>query len=256
MDVLFGAVVHIVDAFTAAYLRLCPSAVAERVRTVPQLLCRALVAILPVDAATISLLGDSGTDLPMLIGASNADAERAARIEFTCGQGPGMTAHSTGRTVAMSADFLAAAWPLYSDPLWATTSLRSAVAAPLPGALQQTATLTLLFHSSCPPAIAEPDLAALGDRITNSLLDTSDQPPHLAQDDRPSWLDGPTLHIHHRIMVAAGIISARWSVTIDDGLAMLRAHAWAQGCTADQLADDIIEDTSSTRTAPEQRFTW
>src|SRR5436190_751215 len=121
MDVLFGVVVHIVDAFTAAYLRRRPSAVAERVRTVPQRLCRAL--------------------------------------------------------------------PLYSDPLWPNTPFRSAVASPLPGALQQTATLTLLFHSSYPPAIAEPDLAALGDRITNSLLDTSDQPPHLAQDDRPSWLD-------------------------------------------------------------------
>ena len=231
---------YIEEALTAAYHRVCPPPTASTDPLVPQQLCVALLEVLPIHGAALSVFGPAG--LPVLIGASCPDTDHFARMEFTCGQGPTIDAYLSRDVVSAPHPEGSARWPMLAEQTNAATPFRSVLAFRLPGAMS--ATLTLFFRAEDPPDLPIADLQALGSRITTTLLDAL---PHESTTKKPTgappWLVGPTVLTSQKVMVAAGIISALTPLDVDDALAVLRARAWASHRTADQLATLLLDET-------------
>lgn len=228
---------RIEQALSAAYRRVFPFAPVHLDPLVPQRLCTALLKVLPVDGAALSLFGPAG--LPMVIGASCPDTEYLARLEFTCGQGPTIDAHLYRHLVTATRRDVAAGWPVLAEQAHGVTRFRSVAAAPLPGATPATA--TLFCRAEHPPQLSIAELHAVGRWITTTLLDTFPREPVTGQPaGPPQWMNSPTVLTSRGVMIAAGLISSLTPLTPDDALTVLRARAWASHRTADQLAAQII----------------
>jgi hypothetical protein len=82
-------------------------------------LARAAVAALPVDGAGLSIHDMAGHRTP--IGASDAIASQAERLQFTHGEGPALRAHDDGVVIAFDEAAIARNWPDLHESLVGTT---------------------------------------------------------------------------------------------------------------------------------------
>lgn len=82
--------------------------------TLPQLLCTACAAGLPVSGAGLSLMSDEG--LSDSVAATDGVAEAMEALQFTCGEGPCVDASRSGRPVLMNL-FVAESGPLTDETI-------------------------------------------------------------------------------------------------------------------------------------------
>jgi ANTAR domain/GAF domain len=205
-------------------------------------LCEACVMLFGIDAAAISLVFDganSGT-----LGSSGARARKFDELQFTLGEGPCLdsVASRTPVLVVDLADPADTRWPLYG-PAMLDLQVRAVFAMPLLLAGEYVGALDLfrikpghLGDDQLAGAITAAELAGV------PLLDVLEADLQAAVNDRESraWIE---LHALSRAEVsqATGMLVAQLGVEPAEALVRLRAHAYATGRSATEVARDILD---------------
>jgi hypothetical protein len=203
----------------------------------PERLARACARVLPVDGAGISLFFASDRRLPL--GASDAAAAEAERLQFTVGEGPCLTSHATGDIVLADERTMRSRWPGYHDALVTHTPIRGTISLPLRDGLRGIGALDLY---AVPPR--DLDSLRLGDALTVSHQVAAALEAQSRQDrvssDGPAWLGAPAAERRSTVWQAMGFVNAALGVPSPDALVLLRAHAYAGGMSLDDLAERVL----------------
>jgi hypothetical protein len=204
----------------------------------PERLAHACARVLPVDGAGISLFFLSDRRLPL--GASDPMSGEAERLQFTVGEGPCLTSHAAGEPVLADETTIRSRWPSFYDALVARTSIRGTISLPLRGELRGIGALDLYV---VPPlevgSLSLRDALTVSDEVA-AVLQAQSQQMRDQQADGPAWLDAPAAERRSLVWQAIGFVNAALQVSSPDALALLRAHAYADGSTLDELAERVL----------------
>lgn len=232
---------------TAAFLQAAGLQLGEGA-LVPALLARAVVQVLPVDAGGVST---TSTALRVPLGATTLSAELAEELQTTLGSGPCLEAARAHEGCVFDLLELRRRWPVYAEELTRLTPYRSAASIPL-GAPGRQVVAALDLYAEDPRLSERLDV----DRVVRelgqplgALLDVCLSPlrplePSWPTEDedlepRPEWFECVTDR-RFTVWVAVGMVRAREPWSVDDALSVLRGHAYSQGRTLDDVADDIV----------------
>jgi hypothetical protein len=204
----------------------------------PVRLARACAQVLGVDGAGISLLDAHQRRVPL--GASHDVAEHAERLQFTAGEGPCMTAQETRQPVFAVEDDLRRRWPAFAALLVESTPYRAVVALPLQPSLAGAGAIDLFFEDSDGvPKLDVFEAVAVGELVTSSLSDAAVWSPW-SPVSGPAWMTGPVPQRRAAVWEALGTVSMALDVTAREALALLRAAAYADDRTVDDVAADLL----------------
>lgn len=194
-------------------------------------LCRACVEILGARGGAITL-APSGVDR-WTVCATDAVAARLESVEEVLGDGPGHEAARTGAAVVLrvadgaalglgefvhQARELAGAATLYSLPML-----------PSPHTI---GVVTVYQDDGVGLDLEADERQFLADAIGAALLRDTET---IEGADSASWLERARVH------QATGMVVAQLGISPADALALLRAHAFADGTTLDTLASAVVE---------------
>jgi hypothetical protein len=204
----------------------------------PERLARACAAVLPIDGAGLSAFFSEDRRLPL--GASDPTSATAERLQFTVGEGPCLSAHSTGEPVFADERDMQARWPGFSDLLLTHSPVRGVISLPLHGALQDVGALDLYVHEhrdirSVGLADTFAVLAVLTDTFARAM---ADEP---RSDSGPAWLDAPAAGRRSMVWQAIGMVDVGLDIRGPDALALLRAYAFGHDTDLDAVAGDLVE---------------
>jgi GAF domain/ANTAR domain len=205
-------------------------------------LCEACVILFDIDAAAISLIFDgasSGT-----LGSSGAPARMYDELQFTFGEGPCLEAVARRSPILVVdlADPEEVRWPAYG-PAMLAHQIRGVHAIPLVLAGEFVGALDLfrarpgpLSGNDLTGAVAAAELADI------PLLDILDSDMQAAVGDPRSnaWAELNALS-RAEVSQATGMLVAQLHVEPAEALVRLRAHAYATGRSATDVAHDILE---------------
>lgn len=205
-------------------------------------LCEACVLLFGVDAAAISLVFDGASN--GTLGSSGTPARMYDELQFTLGEGPCLdsVAQHTPILAADLTDPGEARWPVYT-PAMLAHHIRGVFAMPVVVAGEHVGALDLfraqpgrLDGEQFAGAIAAADLAGI------PLLDLLDADLLAAVNDPHSNAWGE-LNVLSRAEVsqATGMLVAQLGVEPAEALVRLRAHAYATGRIATDVARDILD---------------
>ncbi|MER5885201.1 ANTAR domain-containing protein [Streptomyces sp. NPDC001941] len=178
-------------------------------------------------SASLALLGSDRDEL--CVAASDAAARAAQDLEYTLGEGPVRDAAAGLLTVTAAGPELAERWPVYGPALGALGFSR-VVSVPLS---TEGACLGALAVFDPRPGLAESGVfGEIADALTRTVL--------LGPDAEPDLYGGA----EHRDVVhqATGVLMERLGIPAADGLALLKARAFASGEPIEQLAREIAGD--------------
>jgi hypothetical protein len=203
----------------------------------PTMLAVAAVAVLPVDAAGVSLIQPQ---LRVPLGWTSPAAATAERSQTTLGDGPCLEAAAAATPLVADQHLIRQRWPMYYQEIERRTPFRSIAALPLRlnghhafGALDLYAERpdlsTVLPLPEVAAAIATPAASML-----TGLLDSLD-------DDLPNWLDDEPALQRIDVWTAVGMLRARTDLNETDALARLRSFAYGHDLTLDALAAQLTE---------------
>jgi hypothetical protein len=196
-------------------------------------LCEACVTLFSIDAAAISLIFagvTSGT-----LGSSGASARMYDELQFTFGEGPCLDSVAS-RNPVLVADLANAndvRWPAYS-PAMLEHQIRSIFAIPVVLAGEYVGALDL-FRTK-PGELHADHLAGI------PLLDLMDSDLQAAvnEPDSDAWAELNALS-RTEVSQATGVLVAQLGVEPAEALVRLRAHAYATGRSATDVARDILD---------------
>jgi len=225
---------------TARFLQAVGYEVGADVLT-PAALTRAVVQVLPVDGAGISI--PTGA-LRMPLGSSSRTVAIAEELQTTLGEGPCLTAAQEQTTAVLDATEIASHWPLYTEELTAKTPFRAVAAIPLraPGhgvfAALDLYTQSPRLHDQLDLADVETHLAAPAAALLTTCIEEIDAVE--GPESRPEWYQTAAGR-RHDVWVAIGMIMASRPGRTRDTLSLMRAHAYTEDRSLDDLAADIVE---------------
>ncbi|MDX1893417.1 GAF and ANTAR domain-containing protein [Mycolicibacterium sp. 050158] len=208
------------------------------------LICQTCVALLDVPAAAISLVCD-GANVATL-GASGDLARTLDEVHFTVGEGPGLdatVAHGSPMVVQDFADSHERRWPIYGQVML-DHHIRGVIALPVAiggrsyGALELFLTTPQRMHGQrWAAAVLAADLAGA------LLLDLFEEDTRHAADhahDEPAWA-GPHTAVRAEVAQATGMVMAQLDISPAEALLRLRAHAYATGIPATEVAQAVVD---------------
>ncbi|MDX8034067.1 GAF and ANTAR domain-containing protein [Lentzea sp. BCCO 10_0856] len=196
-----------------------------------QALCAACLHVLPgVDAAALTLRANARAE--EMVGASDEWAARLEEIQYTLGEGPGVSAFRDA-TPVLVADLGSdgVRWPGFSAAA-AVEGLTAMFAFPLQVGGIRLGTLDL--YRRRPGGLTAPataDAAMLADLATYALLEQSEQ----ADEDQLRM----TLS-YQDVNMATGLLAAQLRISLEDAFARLRAHAFSSGRSVLDVARDLL----------------
>lgn len=203
-------------------------------------LCTACVSLFDIEAAAMSLMYDGAAN--EMLGTSGSLARAVDEMEFTTGEGPCRDALADGAPVLVAdlADPQQTRWPLFG-PALLDLDIRAVFALPIALSGQYVGALTLFRKT---PGTLHPDdvegamcAAELAELPLRDLMH-ADLQAAVNDPDSDAWAE---LHALARDEMAAatGMLAAQLDVSPPDALARLRAHAYASGRSATDVARDI-----------------
>ncbi len=205
-------------------------------------LCEACVELLGVDAAAISLVFDganTGT-----LGASGDRARIYDELQFTLGEGPCLESVAVRSPVLVIdlADAVQERWPTYGPAMMAN-DVRGVFAMPVLVAGEYLGALDL-FRASAGPLTGDDLTGALiaAELAELPMLDLlgQDLQAALADPDSYAWAELNTI-TRAEVSQATGMLVAQLGIEPAEALVRLRAHAYATGRSATEVARDILE---------------
>ncbi len=219
------------------------------VELLPMRLAHACAAVLPIDAAGLSL---HQTEFRVPIGASDDMATRAERLQFTQGEGPCLESARTRRSVTVDAVEMKNRWPSFADELFRQTPYRAIVSLPVAITPQTFAALDLYFRDSTSmAALSLAGVAAVTVQLAEALAAAAGRSPIVpgggggADDDHlmPLWLDIQPARDRTYVWVAMGMIMSQFGLTPADAVAWLRSFAYGHDRLLDDVAVDLVNGT-------------
>lgn len=205
-------------------------------------LCEACVGLLDIDAAAISLVFDGASG--GTLGASGSPARMYDELQFTFGEGPCLDS-VTRRMPILVVDLEhpgEARWPAYG-PAMLAHQIRGVCAIPIVVAGEFVGALDLfraqpgeLPREELAGAIAAAELAGI------PVLDLLDADLQAAVGDPNSnaWVELNKLS-RTEVSQATGMLVAQLEIEPAEALVRLRAHAFATGRSATDVARDILD---------------
>ena len=175
-------------------------------------LSRSLVEVTAAAGCGVTLLTESGQSLTIHV--SHPLITKVEDLQHTLGEGPGVAAARSGAAV------------LVSD--LCDVGVGSAFAYPLRVGTASVGALTL--YRDHPGALSNDQASAA--RLTADAVAVAVARDGLGTLDP----EGDPMQVHQ----AAGMVTVQLGVSIDEALLRIRSSAYAEGTTADQLADDIV----------------
>ncbi|MET7652168.1 GAF and ANTAR domain-containing protein [Streptomyces sp. NPDC005486] len=207
-------------------------------REVPQRLCDAVMKLLPVSGASLSLRGDG---MPVPLSASGERAAQMMEMEVTLGDGPCFEAAETGSMVS-AVDLLsnrdACRWPVFAQQA-ASVGVRAVYAMPLGDRAMCVGTLDL--YRDVPGELAAEEVRTarvVAEAVTAALVVLPRAEQH-DPDDVGRWLS-PLATEHDEVYQAVGMVMAQHGIAADEALSLLRGHAFAHSCTVLELAHELV----------------
>jgi len=202
-------------------------------------LCSPFLSVLPVAGAAVSVL--AGVSGQSTICSSNATAARLDELQFDLGEGPCWDAMATRRPVLHS-DFRhddAGVWPIFTravheDPRG--TDVHAIYAFPLfvgsldIGAVDLYSTTSTPLQSHEVADASELASVAAWQVLRRILSDT-------ATDDAA----GPGTYNRREVHQATGMVLAQLDITAEEAALLLRAHAFSNGRSVAEVANDVVE---------------
>jgi hypothetical protein len=193
-------------------------------------LCRACVQILGADGGAITLASTRPERLT--VSTSNGTSARIEDLQDVLGEGPGQQAFREGRVVVAQVDGAQGGpFPMFTEMAGDIAGALTVWAIPMhPGGV--TIGVITLYRSVGGLAESLDDAQFLADAIGAALLDdraSGGMVPFAAWSDRA------------RVHQATGMIVAQLAIAPADAMAILRAHAYAQSTTLDEIATEVVQ---------------
>jgi hypothetical protein len=198
-------------------------------------LCRRTADLLPVNGASITLMGQGASQ--SATGAFGGVAQALQDLEFTLGEGPGTDAYTHGRPEFIDEmRSVNSRWPLFTQAALAVGA-RSIYALPLQlGAIKLG---VLALCSNTPGGMSVDDLteavivaSLLTKLVLNVQSDTAREVLAWALDIS----DGRAV-VHQ----ATGMVAAQLNCGVAEALARLRGNAFAASRPIDEIASEVVE---------------
>lgn len=201
-------------------------------------ICVRAVRELGLSGATVTLMIADGSEA---IAAVSDEALRPVEeLQFSLGEGPARDAYASGRPVLTRDLALASStWPVYG-PAAVQAGVRAVFAFPLQVGAARFGVLTL--YAAAPHAMSHAEVSAslsFSEVAVDTLLDGSG--PMRTGDS----LAGGGLRFRSEVYQAQGMVMVDLGVSLADGLARMRAHAYATEQDLTALAIDIVAGTTT-----------
>jgi hypothetical protein len=205
-------------------------------------LCHACVELLEVDGAAISLTHEGATQ--GTFGSSGELSRRLDEFQFTFGEGPCLDSVRMARPVLVSdfRDPRERRWPAYAQAVL-DAGVRAVYALPVSVASANVGALDLFCNS--PGKLS--DIRLAGGLLAAELaalpvleLMTSDVEWATAGEGGDGWSQLASLE-RVEVYQATGMVMVQLGVGAAEALVRLRAHAFAHGLTASEVAWSIVE---------------
>jgi GAF domain len=230
--------VNIAQQFQVACLEVAEPELAA-VELLPTLLARACAKVLRVAGAGISVFAE---DFRVPLGASDAEAATAERLEFTFGVGPCLEAYRTGKPFRGDRERIQHNWPLFYHELASRTRYHSILSLPLRLGRSTGGAVDLYQHQTDDlDALSSGDIMVVTGRIIDAL--SWQTFPKVIDVPGPGWLHGPTAQRRTRVWIAIGMLNSRFELAPPDALARLRAYAYAREQSLDDVAESLVRRT-------------
>lgn len=219
-----------------AALQLAVGASAELV-SVADRLCRACVAVLPVDGAALSITHHGSTQ--GTFGSSGELSRRLDELQFTFGEGPCLDSVRDGYPVLVPdlQDPAESRWPAYSEAV-IDLGVRAVYALPVAVESRQGAALDL--YARTPGHLSSADLAGAllaAELAGQPLFDLLAVEEHWARGgEGGAGPPAPVLLDRIEVYQATGMVMGQLDVGPTEALLRLRAYAFAAGLTATEVA--------------------
>jgi hypothetical protein len=204
-------------------------------------LCEACVTLLGIDAAAVSMVFD-GANIGTL-GASDATARAYDEEQFTHGEGPCLdaVAHRQPVTVVDLAAPGEDRWPAYG-PAMLARHIRGVYAMPIALAGEYVGALDV-FQAK-PGTLSVEQVTGVGvaaELAQIPLLDLLDQnlDEGVGKPGSDAWTELNAL-TRAEVSQATGMLMAQLNIEAPTALVRLRAHAYATGRSATEVARDIV----------------
>ena len=212
--------------------------VAEDGAEAPLRICQAVVAVMPLDGAAITLISDPDHQEPVC--ATDELAARLDELQFTLAEGPCVDAHATGHPVLVAdiADPADMRWPAFVDGVRATR-MRAIFAVPMQIGAARLGVLDLyrlrqghLSRDDLTSALQAADAAmwAVLDPRARPALEDAERAGEVMQAPL-AWAE-----VHQ----ATGMLIAQLGISAAAALARLRAYAFAHERRLNDVARDVV----------------
>jgi hypothetical protein len=197
----------------------------------PVRLALASSSILGADGAAVTLCYTESTRLTVC--ATDETAARLEDLQDVLGEGPGPDAYITGRMVrAALGERAARRWPDFAAAAHAELGPMAISAIPIQPGIDVLGVLTL-YQLPARPLAREPAVAQfVADTLGAALLRDGG-----LQEDMGNGPWSSQAQVHQ----AAGMVIAQLGVGPEDALALLKAHAYADGTSMAVIAKSVVE---------------
>jgi hypothetical protein len=205
----------------------------------PMVLAQACVAVLPVSGAGLSMT--DGLRVPLA--ASDEMAALAERLQTTLGEGPCLSAVTSGEFLVAGSAAIAERWPTFSHEFLTETPYRSVASVPLRsvGGIRLGA---LDLYSVDPQPLDEALMADISVGVAAPIASMVFREP-LVDDEKgfasPGWLDSDAVADRMNVWVAVGMVMERLDRPNSDALAVLRGYAFSHDYSLDEVAREVTE---------------
>lgn len=214
----------------------------------PRQICRACLEALPVDGVGVSLMAGHQVGGRALLGASDDTGSRLEDLQFNLGEGPCATAFTTGQPVLvpdLEATDAQTRWPMFIDGAQ-TTNARALFAFPLQlGAIRVGAMDCYRLKPGSLDEVTEALVVA--EAITMALLQAQSRTPDVnsergqdRDDEDEASLASQAVGRHAQVHQATGMISAQLQITTEEAFVRLRAYAYQQERSMDEVGAEIV----------------
>lgn len=200
----------------------------------PERLCGACLAALPVDGVGLSLMDGNHVGERALLGASDSTGIRLEELQFDLGEGPCASAFSDGQPVLvpdLSAGDARVRWPIFTHRAQ-TTSARALFAFPLQlGAISIGA--MDCYRGQVGPLHEVTEALVVAEAVTLALLQAQ------AHGGGPGLADLAVAH-HAAVHQATGMVSVQLEISIEEAFVRLRAYAYRHDRSLDEVGAEVV----------------
>jgi len=187
-----------------------------------------------VDGAGVSIRSSPGTSEPLY--ATDHVATVIERLQFTLGEGPCVDSYSTGSPVLVPdlndpRDGAASRWPVFRSE---ATRLGTGAIFAFPIRIGAIWLGAVDFYRQSPGPLSQPELSSALSSVDDVGLAVLETPRHYGDSGTPAITN---MLVHQ----AAGMAMAQLDSSIEEAMVRLRATAFAEGLSINELAADVVK---------------